>query len=217
MAQITSGVRSILSHPIAYSFLQAAVGAGRLQRRICRELIRACDDDVIVDVGCGPAAILELLPPTVRYYGFDLSEDYIRAARDRYGDRVHFACADITAAPPESVPPCTIALALGLLHHLDDEAHNLMAALSSRLAPGGRLITVDPTFVPGQSAAARRLLAADRGQNVRSPEAYAALAPEDVSVKVHVRHALLNVPYTHCILECTKRADHATAQESQAA
>jgi len=215
MAQITSGIRRVLSLPIAYSFLQAALGAGRLRRRICRELIRAGNDDIVVDVGCGPAAILELLPPTVRYYGFDLSEDYIRAAR--YGDRGHFACADIAAAPAESVPPCTIALVLGLLHHLDDdEARNLMAALSTRVALGGRLITLDGTFVPGQSTAARRLVAADRGQNVRCPEAYAALAPESLSVVVHVRHDLLNVPYTHCILECTKR-DHTTALESEAA
>lgn len=212
MAQITSGVRSILSHPIAYSFLQAAVGAGRLRQRICQDLIRASDDDVIVDVGCGPAEILELFPRTIKYYGFDLSEDYIRAARERYGDRGHFACVDITAAPPDSVPPCTIALALGVLHHLDDnEARNLMAALSSRLAPGGRLITFDGTFVPGQSATARRLIAADRGQNIRSPEAYASLAPQDLSVNIHVRHDLLYLPYTHCLLECTKRTNHATA------
>lgn len=218
MAQVTSGIRRILSLPIAYSFLQAALGAGRLRRRICRELIRPGNDDVVIDVGCGPAAILELLPPAVRYYGFDLSEDYIRAARERYGDRGHFACADIAAAPPESVPMCTIALALGLLHHLDDdEARNLMVALSGRIAPGGRLITLDGTFVPGQSAFARRLVAADRGQNVRAPDAYAALVPEDLSVKAHVRHDLLNVPYTHCILECTKRADHATVLENQAA
>ncbi|MET0814101.1 MAG: class I SAM-dependent methyltransferase [Pseudoxanthomonas sp.] len=218
MAQVTSGIRRILSLPIAYNFLQAALGAGRLRRRICRDLIRPHNDDVIVDVGCGPAAILELLPPAVRYYGFDLSEDYIRAARERYGDRGNFTCADIAAAPPESVPPCTIALALGMLHHLDDdEARHLMAALSSRVVPGGRLITLDGTFVPGQSAVSRRLVAADRGQNVRTPEAYAALAPRELSVKVHVRHDLLNVPYTHCILDCTKRADNATLLASQAA
>lgn len=218
MAQVTSGIRRILSLPIAYSFLQSALGAGRLRRRVCRELIRPGTDDVVVDVGCGPAAILELLPPTVRYYGFDLSEDYIRAARERYGDRADFRCADVAAAPRESVPPCTIALALGLLHHLDDdEARNLLAALSNRLAPGGRLITLDGTFVPWQSATARRLVAADRGQNVRTPDAYAALAPDGLSVKVHVRSDLLNVPYTHCILECTKCVDQSNKTTSETA
>ncbi|MGI8513367.1 MAG: class I SAM-dependent methyltransferase, partial [Solirubrobacteraceae bacterium] len=63
--------------------------------------------------------------------------------------------------------------------------------------------TLDPTFVPGQARAARWLLSRDRGQAVRDPAGYQALASSHFAqVTATVRHDLARVPYTHAILEC---------------
>ena len=46
----------------------------RLQKsaRIIEKLTRG-KDQALLDVGCGPAALMRLLPPNIRYYGIDIS------------------------------------------------------------------------------------------------------------------------------------------------
>lgn len=206
MAQITQGIRAILSMPAMYSTFQNLLGAKRVRRILCREYIRARPGDVIVDVGCGPADILENIDGSIHYIGFDLSRPYIDAAQRRYGERATFHCADITLLAEDAIPPCQVAIAIGLLHHLDDDgALRLIANLHQRLAPGGRLVTFDPAYWPGQARAARFMISKDRGQNVRNGEAYRDLASRCFAqAKLTRRDDLLNIPYTHAILECTK-------------
>lgn len=206
MAQITQGIRSILSMPAAYSAFQNVLGARRVRKVLCQQYIRAQAGDILVDVGCGPAEILEHVGPLIRYIGFDLSQRYIDAAKAKYGGRASFHCADITLMPADAIPPCQVAIAIGLLHHLDDAgAKRLIARLYDRLAPGGRLITLDPAYWPDQARAARFMISKDRGQNVRQGEDYRDLAqPHFENVELTRRDDLLNIPYTHAILECTK-------------
>lgn len=206
MAQITTGIRGILSLPSAYDIVQNLLGANRSRRRICKDHVDTKAGDVVLDVGCGTATILDHLPAGICYYGFDLSPAYIAAARKNYGMRGEFTCRDITAVPPENLPPCHVAIAIGLLHHLDDEdARGLITSLHQRLAPGGKLVTVDPAYWTRQSPVARFMISRDRGQNVRQGEAYKALVPSIYSrVELSRRDDLLNIPYSHAILECTK-------------
>ncbi|QSX79661.1 class I SAM-dependent methyltransferase [Agrilutibacter solisilvae] len=205
-AQVTDGLRAILSHPAVYSGFQKLLGAERSRRKLSQEHLRVQPGDVVVDVGCGPADILECLPRDIEYHGFDLSQRYIDAARDRYGDRGIFHCADVQDLVGEALPPCQLAIAIGLLHHLDDPAAmGLISSLYERLAPGGRLVTLDGGYWPGQSRIGRALARRDRGQHVRTAEGYAALVDARFSrVEVIRREDLLLVPYSHVILECTK-------------
>lgn len=206
MAQTTTGLRRILSIPGAYDALQNMVGAAHSRRQICSDYIRAKRGDVVVDVGCGTAAIIDHLPHGVRYYGFDLSLAYIAEATKRYGSRGVFICNDIVTLSADEVPPCNVAIAIGLLHHLDDvDATRLLAALHERLAPSGRLITVDPAYYSDQSRFARMIISRDRGRNVRSGAAYKALVPVTYSQATLIRRDdLLNIPYTHAVMECSK-------------
>jgi SAM-dependent methyltransferase len=215
MTQVTSGIRRVLSLPAAYDALQVLLGSVRGRERLYREYIAPQLGDVVVDVGCGTAAMLDLIPSHVRYFGFDLSPEYIAAAQARYGERGEFYCADITSIAADAVPASTTTLAIGLLHHLDDDGcRHLLRAIRDRLAPGGRLITLDGTFVPNQGWMSRTLVGADRGRNIRTPEAYAALVPDGMRVATHVLHDLLRVPYEHCILVCTKDAGTRTEAEA---
>ncbi|MGH3264643.1 MAG: hypothetical protein ACRDNS_21920, partial [Trebonia sp.] len=96
-----------------------------------------------------------------------------------------------------------LVLAFGVLHHLDDRQAKEALRLAARgLARDGRVVTVDPVYAPGQSHVARAIIARDRGQHVRTLDAYEALAREAFStVQAVVRHDLLRMPYSHCILE----------------
>ncbi len=204
MAQVTTGIRRILSIPFIYDLSQAMFGANRSRRLLVAEHFHISKGQHLVDVGCGTGEILEFLPPDTMYYGFDLDPNYIASARRRYGTRGHFECADITTLPASAIPPCDVVLAIGLLHHLDDDAaRDLLSHLAQRLGPGGRMITVDGVWEPGQSRIARAILARDRGQNIRDVAGYLALVPPDMSASnLMVRRDLLHIPYSHAVMEC---------------
>lgn len=206
MAQTTTGVRAFLSRPAVYDAFQLLVGAGGARRIISNEHLNINPGDNIVDVGCGTGTILEYLPQDVRYFGFDLSPEYIEAATRQHGARGTFVCKDVASLADDELPPCQVALAIGLLHHLDDaEAKSLLETLYRRLAPGGRVITVDPVFWAQQSPIARWLISRDRGRNVRTCDGYRQLVPATYSrVSVIRRDNLLNIPYSHAVMECSK-------------
>lgn len=207
MAQITHGVRSMLSSATVYNLTQRAFGAERTRRILVRDYIRPASGNVVFDIGCGTAELLPHLPSDIQYVGFDMSQNYIDAATARFGARAKFECMDVANYRDETLSGgADIVLAVGILHHLDDdEAHALMRTAWSKLRPGGRFISLDGALVPEQSSIARAIILRDRGQNIRSPQEYEALANGVFQqVRNTTRHDMLYVPYTHCILECVR-------------
>lgn len=204
MSQVTTGIRSLLSSPGIYDFVQNLMGADTGRRILVRDHIRATDGDRLLDIGCGTARILDYLPK-VGYHGFDQSQEYIDAARRRYCDRGAFACAMVEQAVIDHLEPFDIVLAMGLLHHLDDAgAIGLVRLAHSALRDGGRIVTIDPCFTEGQAFVSRFLVRNDRGQSVRYPDGYVAIAKSVFgNVDASVQHRAW-VPYTHCIMECIK-------------
>ena len=203
MAQRDSGLHAVLSLSWAYNAYQHAVGAERCRRRIAEEIIRPTPGQRILDIGCGTGEILRYLPQ-VEYLGIDLSPYYIRSAQDRFGDRGDFFVgkADDLQLPPDR--KFELAMAIGLLHHIEDtEVERFFDAVRGPLAPGGRLVTVDPTFIDGQHPLARFLIKRDRGLNVRTIDEILWLAGRHFdSPKASVRTDLLRIPYTHVVLDC---------------
>ncbi len=204
MAQITSGIRAIFSHPVIYNLAQRMVGAEKARRILVRDYFPPMAGLRMLDIGCGTAEILRHLPDSMHYYGFDASPAYIREAEKRFGQRGVFRAEMVREATLEDMGRFDLVLAFGLLHHLDDEEADMLFALAaSALKPGGMLLTVDPTYAPSQSKLARWIIARDRGQNVRKPEGYQILAEASFSqALLSVRSDLLNIPYAHAILQC---------------
>ena len=204
MAQVTSGMRAILSSPHVYSLFQNLMGARSGWARFVEQDVRPKVSDVVLDVGCGPADVLDYLP-ALTYWGFDISTRYIELARRKYGAQGNFLCKLLEQSDLPTLPRFDIVIASGLLHHLEDvEARQLLSLAHQALKPGGRLVTIDPCLVPGQNPLARFLIERDRGRNVRSETAYSALAESTFErIEVKVRHKPW-IPYTHCIMECTR-------------
>lgn len=203
MAQITTGVRAVLSSPFVYSSFQSLMGAHRFRTNFAREFVRPFPGMRLLDIGCGPADILSYLPG-VEYWGFDISPAYIAKARDTFGERGRFHCKHLEQADLRDMPRFDVALAVGLLHHLDDPvAREVLELARAALQPEGRLLTVDPCLDPSQNAVARFLVRNDRGQNVRTRDGYESLAGKVFGrVEAKVRHQAW-IPYTHCIMQCS--------------
>jgi len=204
MPQITTGIRAVLSNPIIYSLFQDLMGAHRFRMDFVREYVRPEPGCSVLDIGCGPADILAYLPE-VDYYGFDISPAYIERARERFGERGSFTCKILTADDLLKLPKVDLVLAMGLLHHVDDESVlRVLELASSALKLGGRLVSYDPCFDSGQNPIAHLLVSLDRGRNVRTLNEYDDLVSHVFkSRRVEVRHRTW-IPYTHCLMECTR-------------
>jgi SAM-dependent methyltransferase len=203
VAQTTSGLRSLLSNPLVYDAFQSVMGASRGRRFFVDEVIRPGKGARILDIGCGTADILGFLPPGVEYWGYDISPEYIESARSRFGSRGVFQCGNLEVTGLAALPPMDAVLGIGVLHHLEDEeAIRFFRLGKEALAPGGRVITIDPVFAAGQNPLAKYLISHDRGRNVREAEGYRRLASEVLpTVRGTVRHTRW-IPYTHWIMEC---------------
>src|SRR5437763_15986416 len=96
------------------------------------------------------------------------------------------------------------AIAIGLIHHLDDEeASDLAATTAALLKPHGRFVTLDPGRSAGQPWIARWLVERDRGQWVRAPDGYRALAARHFgTTELSVHYDLARLPYPHVVLIC---------------
>jgi len=204
MAQTLTGIRSILSKSGIYNFFQLIMGQKKDFKLFVETLIKPSIGNKILDIGCGTAAILEFLPD-IEYVGFDICEEYIKTAREKFGSRGTFKCALIDYSNLEQFGKFDIVLLIGVLHHLDDALANQIFLISRDiLKDGGRLIAIEPTISKGQNIIAKILIKCDRGQNIRSPGGYKVLAePFFKFLNVKVRHKKF-IPYTHAFLECVK-------------
>ncbi len=196
------GISQLLQVPRLYSTF-ARLAGGDARAKFVRQYVRPRPEDRLLDIGCGPADILDDLPAGIDYTGFDSSPSYIENAQHQFGQRGKFLCRRLSPALKQELSTFDLVLACGVLHHLGDaQAVELLSLAKAVLKRSGRLITIDGCLVPGQSRIARFLLDQDRGQYVRTEAAYLALAREVFgSVTGHVRHDLMRIPYTHLIIE----------------
>ena len=205
MAQITSGVRAILSVPLVYSAFQTVVGTGKSKTKFITEHLNITEGHRILDIGCGTGIFLDFLPSTVKYVGFDSSEKYISHAKRKYGTRGKFFKGKVEDSSTDGLNNFDRVVAIGVLHHLDDQEVIKLFGLAKKALKrnSGEFHSIDPCYVSNQSPISKFLVSRDRGKNVRVASRYESLALEVFSdVVVRNRNDMLRIPYNHAILRC---------------
>ena len=171
---------------------------------LINEYIQPTHGCSVLDVGCGPAAILDLLQD-VKYIGLDHNPSYIATATRKYGSKGTFICAGVDQLNDYGLKTFDRIIILGVMHHLDDsQLIKLMTSLKNRLNHGGVLITFDVAFEDRQNLVAKLLAKNDRGKFVRTKDQYLEFISSTFSVEqADLHHDLLRVPYTHLLTRST--------------
>jgi SAM-dependent methyltransferase len=199
------GVWSPFFHPIVYEAFHHLIGARRWLRGFAKDVIRPGIGERVLDIGCGPGALLNYLPNSIEYIGFDRNEAYIARAKKVHVQRGEFICDDLVNFANYALPTVDVAVAIGILHHLDDNlSADLLRTAASMLKPGGRLITVDPCYHGDQSWPQRLVVSYDRGRHVRPFDAYLALCSAAFAEPTGLlKQGYLPFPHTICIMQAT--------------
>jgi SAM-dependent methyltransferase len=202
--QLIPSIRSALAVPAAYNLWWKMVGGPAWAKVLVGQYIQPRVGTRILDIGCGPGTIAGYLPDS-EYVGFDISPKYIDMARRRF-PHAQFVCERVSQFSLSKEQSFDTVLALGIVHHLDDrEATRLFQIAYDALKSGGKMVTLDGVWTSDQSAAARWLLARDRGEYVRNEREYVKIASQVFeNVRASVRHDLIRIPYSHLILECVR-------------
>ena len=189
-----------------YSKLQNIIISPNFHDVLINEYIQPFPNCTVLDVGCGPATILEHLPE-VRYFGLDHNPKYIAAASKKYGNRGTFICAEVDQLSEYGLKTFDRITLLGVMHHLADEPlEALMASLTKILSSSGTLITFDPMFENDQHPIARLLTNNDRGKFVRAKSDYISFISSHFSLNsADTRRDLLRMPYTHLFTRSTTK------------
>ncbi|MGH9372169.1 MAG: class I SAM-dependent methyltransferase [Vicinamibacterales bacterium] len=185
-----------------YNLAQRLAGKPNLYPVFVREHLRPVPGARILDIGCGTGELLKYLP-AVSYLGVDINDDYIASARGQYPGRGEFVHADLRHVALRG-DPFDVVVAVGVVHHLDDEAAAALVALARRaLAAGGRFVLLEPCRLAGQPLIAKVVIAMDRGEHVRDRAGYEHLLRLHFGdVSGATRADLLLVASTHVVFEC---------------
>jgi SAM-dependent methyltransferase len=201
MAQRISGAYRLVTIPTIHNMLMFSLGADRAVTRYVEDILQPKAGISLLDVGCGPANVLAYLP-AVDYTGIDINEKHIAFARQRFGDRGRFMVGNAADDLKQDEKTFDLINVSALLHHLaDGEAASLFGSLKRLLKANGRIVTIDPVWLPGQRLAVKLVNKLDSGTDIRTPERYLGLfSGLGFDIQTRVYNDLLRIPYDHFIM-----------------
>ena len=171
MSQKTNKLYSLFSNSFLYSFSQRIMSGTSFRGKIVSKYITKKNVNVL-DIGCGPAEILDSLP-IVKYFGYDINPAYISFAKKKYGKTGNFYCKKFSDKELKKIPRFDHVLLLGILHHLNNrEIEKLIPKIKKVLKKRGNIIAIDPILDKKQNFIAKFIIKKDRGDNVRNKKEY---------------------------------------------
>jgi SAM-dependent methyltransferase len=208
--QINSGLRSILALPWVYRPFAHILGIEANRQWFIDDILCLRDGQKLVDVGCGPADILDRLPG-VEYVGLDISDIYIQAARAKFKTRgrAKFLSGSVEDWMRDPLTyEADLVLTNGVLHHVDDDdAKKILEFAYRALKDNGRFIFYEPCYLIWQSGISAYFMSLDRGQNIRTEQRWKELASSIFPVvSTNIVTGVNRLGYVCMVGQCRKSA-----------
>ena len=204
MSQRINQIYNFINNPLIYKIIQYVMSGTSFRNSIIKKNIRKSNLKIL-DIGCGPAQILEQIP-RCDYYGYDIDQRSIQYAKKKYRKKnYHFYCKKFNKAEIKKLPKFDFVIFFGILHHLSNKEADKMLTLCKRIMKkNSKLLTEDPILVEKQNIIAKFLIEKDRGINVRQKKEYINLLKKHFKkIKNKVTHQFF-IPYTWFTTICSK-------------
>lgn len=204
MSQRSSVLYNLINNPFVYRLIQKLMSGTSFRKKIVQKNIKN-KKFKILDIGCGPAEILDYIPEC-EYYGYDIDKRSINFARKKYlNNNHHFFCKKFNESELFRLPKFDFIILFGILHHLDNkEAKIILNLCKKKMKKTSKLLTEDPILVKNQNIIARFLIKRDRGLNVRKKKEYLnLLKPHFKYLNAKITNQLF-IPYTWFSVICKK-------------
>jgi ubiquinone/menaquinone biosynthesis C-methylase UbiE len=205
MSQKESGLYQLLNTGNFYNLIQDIIGRQKAWDYVINRFIVPENDNQLLDIGCGTADILNFLPESVSYTGFDFNEKYINTAKKRYGNKGKFILkrVDEYIFSPEEKEQFDIVIVIGVLHHLSlEENINLLEIAHWYLKKGGRICIIEPVYHENQHWFSKFIISLDRGKNVMNSKGYENLFEQ--FGKFSKIEYQLRIPYSRYFIKAFK-------------
>lgn len=127
MSQRSSTLYNLINNPYIYKSIQKIMSGTSLRKKIIKANIKKKNLNVL-DIGCGPAEIIEHIP-NCNYYGYDIDKRSIAYAKKKYTSKnYHFFCKKFENKEIKKLPKFDFVILFGILHHLNNEqAKNILS------------------------------------------------------------------------------------------
>lgn len=185
----------LLKFPFMYSTAMRLFVA-KDQRRFLIDFLEFSRDSKVLDIGCGPASILNKVGIDISYTGIDSNPRYITLATQRFGEFAKFLLIDVDELATRFSEKFNKILILGTLHHLSDaEVQKVLMVARGLLTDDGVLITHDPVRSQKQHFISKLLMNLDRGKFIRYKDEHIAFFNSQYTTTVTVKNDLMRFPY----------------------
>lgn len=204
MSQRKNQIYNFINNPLIYKIIQYVMSGTSFRNSIIKKNIRKSNLKIL-DIGCGPAQILEHIPQC-DYYGYDIDQRSIQYAKKKYRQKnYHFYCKKFNKTEIKKLPKFDFIIFFGILHHLSNKEADKMLTLCKRIMKkNSKLLTEDPILIEKQNVIAKFLIEKDRGTNVRQKKEYINLLKKHFKkIKNKVTHQFF-IPYTWFTTICRK-------------
>lgn len=118
------------------------VARRRILRGLLAQIVPACADTVVVDVGCGTGGNIGSLSDTYTCVGIDPSAEAIELAQQRF-PKVHFLCGQAPEDLGDWAARASVVLATDVLEHVPDD-FAMLSQLVAAASPGTYFLLTVP-------------------------------------------------------------------------
>ena len=204
MSQRKNQIYNLINNPLIYKIIQSVMSGTSFRNSIIKKNITKSNLKIL-DIGCGPAQIIEHLPQC-DYYGYDIDQRSIQYAKKKYYQKnFHFYCKKFNKTELKKLPKFDFIIFFGILHHLSNkEVYEILKLCKKIMKKNSKLLTEDPILLENQNVFAKFLIKKDRGLNVRDKQEYINLLKKHFKkIKNKVTHQYF-IPYTWFTTVCSK-------------